>query len=67
MKIQKVKKLICQRIDAIEEAEISYPQKVSLYEDVILLSFYIDGKLEKFTSKKLSNPILWRVKWIIEA
>ena len=50
MKMQKVKKLICQRIDAIEEAEISYPQKVSLYEDVILLSFYIDGKLEKFTS-----------------
>ena len=48
MKMQKVKKLICQRIDAIEEAEISYPQKVSLYEDVILLSFYIDGKLEKF-------------------
>ena len=62
MKMHKVKKLICKRIDAIEEAEISYPQKVSLYEDVILLSFYIDVKLERFTSKKLSNPILWRVK-----
>ena len=62
MKMQKVKKLICQRIDAIEDAEISYPQKVSLYEDVILLSFYIDGKLERFSGKKLTNPMLWRVK-----
>jgi hypothetical protein len=62
MKMQKVKKLICQKIDAIEEAQISYPQKVSLYEDVILLSFYIDGKLEKFSKKKLKNPMLWRVK-----
>ncbi len=62
MNIQNIKKLICKRIDDIEEAEISYPQKISLYEDVILLSFYIDGKLERFSKKKLSKPILWRVK-----
>lgn len=62
MKMQKVKKLICKRIDEIEEAEISYPQKISLYEDVILLSFYLDGKLERYSGKKLSNPLLWRVK-----
>lgn len=62
MNIQNIKKLICKRIDSIEEADISYPQKVSLYEDVILLSFYIDGKLERFSGKKLTNPMLWRVK-----
>lgn len=62
MKMQTVKKLICKRIDDIEEACITYPQKVSLYEDVILLCFYIDGKLERFSKKKLTNPMLWRVK-----
>ena len=62
MNIQNIKKLICKRIDNIETADISYPQKVSLYEDVILLSFYIDGKLERFSGNKLTNPMLWRVK-----
>ena len=62
MNIQNIKKLICKRIDSIETADISYPQKVSLYEDVILLSLYIDGKLERYSGKKLTNPMLWRVK-----
>ena len=62
MKLTRIKKLVIERINNIEHADIAENEKVNLCEDVILLSFYIDGKLEKFTSKKLSNPILWRVK-----
>lgn len=60
MKMQKVKKLICQNIERIEYSNISVKDKISLYEDVILLNFYLENKLNKCT--KLSNPLLWRVK-----
>lgn len=63
MKLTRIKRLVIERINNIEHADIAENEKVNLCEDVILLCLYIDAKLERFGAKsKLSNPMLWRVK-----